>query len=261
MKKIIIVLMCLLPAIVLADSFTIDSLDLEMTAISQYYPLRNYATSITLSLGDQLMSSRDINILFRDSVAYDSIANHSGVTWDSLIIGIIIHGNSLEQATNDTLGLSAYVLLQPLWVEGLGAGATDTCGACWDSANATSYTSCTGSNTDWTTNGALGSGTDHDASPLQIRLGSAGGYDDTLKIDSLTAVTAIDDTIFIKVPGTDVADSLNQAGILLIGSYQVGTGDCNITIRTDEYSNPSKPFSIYYFTEGAASEMSLNLGK
>ena len=254
--KYVIMILCLLTAVIAqADSFTIDSVDCDMAGIYSFLPQNNIGARTTQSVG-QDWTARFRSLVFRPPSAFnDSMIAHDDVTWDSLIIILTAQYAAKPMTDNDSVCVVGYVLIQNAWVEGAGGGTdgVDTCGVCWDSANSTGHTDCAGDATDWNTNGAEGVDTDREDNRLQWLV--SGSYQDSIWFDSTYQAG---DSIRIKVTGSDLTDTLNNAGILLKQIQVVDNEEDHevmISFNADDCATAVwRPTFIAYFTEGGEEE-------
>jgi len=255
MKYFIMILILLTAVIAQADSFTIDSVDCDMAGIYSFLPQNNIG-AYPLALVGQAYTSRLKSLVLRPPSAFnDSMIAHDDVTWDSLIIILTAQYASKPITDNDSVCVVGYVLMQDAWVEGAGSitDGKDTCGVCWDSANSTGHTGCAGDATDWNTNGAEGVGTDREDNRLQWLVD--GSYQDSIWFDSTYQAG---DSIRIKVTGSDLTDTLNNAGILLKHIHVVDNESDNtmmFSFNSDDCGLAVwRPTFIAYYTAGGEAE-------
>lgn len=121
----------------------------------------NYGAAIYLNIGNNYGEYR--SLIWFETLA-DSmkqvVTDSGGVTWDSAVLTLTVANLTSE---DDSVYVSLYKIIRD-WEEGDGTTeGEDTCGVCWDSANAIDYTDCSGSQADWGTDGCDNTTTDRSA--------------------------------------------------------------------------------------------------
>jgi hypothetical protein len=141
-------------------------------------------------------------------------------------------------APGETMWVAVYVLLKD-WREGTKNNATATlCDCSWDSAFTAPGSGCTA--TAWSSEGAKGSGTDREATPIDtIRfVGITATPGDTVAVrtsSGFTDTVGASNPIRIKVPGNKV-DGFFQYGVVLIEIASVGDVTPNVQFSTDDHA-------------------------
>jgi hypothetical protein len=187
-----------------------------------------------------------MKILIRFNTLADSMqqvyADSGEVTWDSAKVTI----NAKNYRDADSMWIVAYKIIREGWVEGVVSDVSgiDSCGVCWDSANAVNYVGCAGVTEEWGTAGCDNITTDR--SNTRETIGS--------HPDSILIVTAVylDYDIYISQP--TIADTMG--GGILIDYVAIGVDDLNplIFVYSDDYAGATvRPELQVWYHVGAES--------
>ena len=254
MKHLLLILSALLmmAQAIYADSYVIDSIDVDFTNIYSYSSdielnFGKYADGVKVGQG---YTDRIFRALLRFPTAADSNSTYSISSADSIIVGVCI-GSLANIGTADSLFLIGYPLIQSGWYEGLSAleSGEDTCGCDWNHANDANHTDCSGSDLNWNTAGADGEGTDRGTT--KIKWWDGDSWEDSVCIDSTN--WAPGDTILIKIPGTELSN-FSASGIIIIQSSLISIDNTTyFRLFSDEAITDFdlKPFTIVYFSADA----------
>ncbi len=244
---ILAVIILLLSVLVFAGNFTISGEDSKASCIYSYLSNRNWGEGDYLWVG-QGWADRFARTLYYPSSLADSMRDIGTATWDSAIVGLVFTEDEMTWETADSVFISVFKITEPAWEEGNGTNHNlnagfDTCGVMWDSANATDYTGCAGSPTDWSSDGG-----DHSATRETF-----GSHADSILVRG--SETSSGDTIYFYISGATIADTMgNKAGLLFKHVAIGGSGGFaqKANFNSDDYKTASrKPFITVYYTLGA----------
>jgi hypothetical protein len=227
-----------------AESFDIraSASTCDMTELYERteYQAYNYGLADILTMGDNYQLTRNHHLLINPLDLGDSMQVYGADSWDSLHI-ILTCTSAGFFVSGDTLYFKVHKILTA-WTEGVGLGASDTCGACWDSANATGYTGCAGDPAAWTSEGAESDGNDR-----------AAAYEFTDSLYLLGAEVDGDSTITIRVSGATLTDTLGDYGVGVYMSTQYpSTCDARFNIASDDNTaEADRPLFRVFYTPGS----------
>jgi hypothetical protein len=263
MKKILVILMVLLPVLAMAqESYRIDSVAIDFGQIAGYTgdTAKNYGASINdIFVGYGFTTARPYRAPLRFPTMVDSNTALGISSADSIIVGVPISTisplGSIQPAESICVG--ADLMARSDWKPGPGVGGgSDTCGMKWYWANDIASGGCTGESARWAKAGADSVGVDRTSTRLKFLVD--GSWVDSVWFDSSLAVWNPGDTVYIKIEGSDLA-AFSANGLLLypIAWVQVDNA-VYIDFFSDNYATlpNQKPFVTVYYNPGAADEWS-----
>jgi len=240
LKYLTLILLCL-NSIVFADSFDIDSSDVDMSHISKYNNQKNYGAVSPLQVGDNYIpGTRTNHIVIKFPTLADSMQNVGAANWDSAKLNLVVYSSTyLAPGTSDpdTLCITLHKLTT-VWDEGEASPGEASGGVTWDSASATgTLGNAPNAPLDWTTDGGDYSGTVEDDTVYLVG-GNVSQYD---TISFLISSSTISDTLGeglivleARVADGDDGDDAGSAAYLLFYS-------------DDETNDARKPYlEVYY---------------
>ncbi len=259
MKRLFPILVFLFSSTVLGGSYTISSpgaTDCRATFINgrSGKSLTNFGQVNFVRSGYYYGEIRGLIDFEALADSMRQVVNDSGsVTWDSAIVGLT-HYN--VTAPDDSIYVSVYKVIR-MWEEGLGDGALgsgkDTCGACWDSANAAGYSGCSGTAADWGTDGCDNTGNDRSSTRETF-----GSHADSILIhDGISTGTPVD----FYISGSTVTDTLGEGLIFIPVDYgdpsPPTNNPCIATFYSDDYTTIASrqpKITVYYTPTGGGEE-------
>jgi hypothetical protein len=216
--------------------------NLDMAQITDSMPSYNYGAFTSGKIGKEGGNSKVYGILYYWNTLKDTLRIYSTKQIDSAK-----QMNKIQAV--GTAGDSVFASLYPIkraWSEGLGTSSGngyDTCGASWDSANATHWGGCSGTAADWGTDGCNNTTSDRSSTREVV----TGHPDSTL----FTAGPADNnDTLPLYISGVTIGDTNNCKGwILIAGGYGGNDGVQSIwTLFTDDAAG-NQPYLVLYLSD------------
>ena len=212
-----------------------DQVDDDVAQMYAFNPDANYGASGLAFIGDGFnLQQRFYHTIIRFNALNDTMANHTGVTWDSGFMTLYLGGWAGFAAATDTIAMDAYLCDNNAWVEGTGSGS-DVGGVTWNSVDDASGG---GTGEVWTTGG-----------------GDFAATREGVNHDSIFAVSGIafDDPFVFFISGATISDTMNNGSGLVVRAY-VNVGPATQTVRfvSDDGSSSFQPELKIYYTSAAA---------